>query len=104
MVKGDGVPLKSARYLALRAVITSEEGMAAMQQAITDGLPPLCGVDGLLTKIIIDYATRDDQILMSAGSLVAESMAALRYVKGPLRPCEGCTVRSGSMFTPPAPN
>ncbi len=104
MAQGDGVSLTSARYLALQAVITSKEGRAVMMQAIADGRPPLCGVDGLLAKIIIDYAARDDQMLRSAGSLVAESMAALGYTKGPMRPCPDCTVASGTMFTPPPSN
>ncbi len=55
MAKGDGVPLNSAWYMAMKAVINSTEGKAAMMEAIKAGNPPLCGVDALLTSIIVDY-------------------------------------------------
>lgn len=103
MAQGDGVGLTSARYLAMKAVISSQEGLDAMAKAMANGHPPLCGVDHLLTKIIVDYAAKDDQILRSAGSLVAEHMFAQGFTKGPIKPCpSGCTVETGSTFTPPA--
>jgi hypothetical protein len=103
MAKGDGVGLASARYLAMQAVICSQEGQAAMLKAIADGNPPLCGVDPLLTQIIVDYAKGDDQMLKSAGSLVAEHLVAKGYVKGATRVCPGgCTVATGSSFALPA--
>lgn len=103
MAKGDGVGLTSARYLAMQAVIGSQEGQAAMLKAIADGHPPLCGVDALLTRIIVDYAKRDDQMLMSAGSLVAEHLVARGYVKDAIRNCPpGCTAGTGSSFALPA--
>lgn len=77
MAKGDGVPLRSARWMALKAVIESAGGRAAMLEAIKAGNPPLCGVDALLTAIITDYRAKDDQVLRSAGSLVAEVMRAM---------------------------
>ncbi len=102
MAKGDGVPLTSARFLAMQAVINSQEGQAAMLKAITNGYPPLCGVDALLTGIVVDYAKRDDQMLMSAGTLVAEHLVAKGYVKGAIKSCPvGCTVGTGSSFAPP---
>ncbi len=102
MAKGDGVGLASARYLAMRAVIGSQEGQAAILKAIADGHPPLCGVDPLLTQIIVDYAKGDDQMLMSAGSIVAEHLVARGYVKGAIRGCPtGCTAGTGSSFALP---
>jgi hypothetical protein len=90
-------------WLALKAVINSDEGKAAMLIAINEGNAPLCGIDALLTGIIVDYAGKDDQILKSAGSLVAECMRAMGYIQGSPRPCpSGCSVGTGTMFTPPA--
>ena len=101
MAQGDGVGLTSARYLAMKAVITSQEGRDAMAKAMANGQPPLCGVDHLLTKIVVDYAAGDDQMLRSAGSLVAEHMVAHGFTKGPVKSCPGgCTVESGSTFLP----
>jgi hypothetical protein len=101
MAQGDGVSLKSARYLAMQAVINSKEGQAAMLKAISDGYPPLCGVDPLLANIIIDYAKGDDQMLMSAGSLVAEHLVRKGYAKGKIRNCPAsCIAKTGSSFNP----
>ena len=33
-----------------------------MLKAIANGYPPLCGVDALLTGIVVDYAKRNDQM------------------------------------------
>jgi hypothetical protein len=58
------------------------------------------GVDALSTRIIIDYEKRDDPILMSAGSLVAEHFVAKGFVKGAIRNCPaGCTSKTGSSFS-----
>lgn len=102
MAKGDGVSIGSARWMALKAVINSTEGKAAMMKAIEAGKPPLCGVDALLTAIIIDYRDKDDQILRSAGSLVAEAMRVIGYVQGSVRSCpEGCTIGTATAFAAP---
>ena len=61
----------------MQAVIDSKEGTAALMEAIKAGNPPLCGVVALLTAIIIGYGAKDDQILRSAGSLVAETMGSM---------------------------
>ena len=56
-------------------------------------------MDPLLTQIIVDYAKGDGQMLMSAGSLVAEHLVAEGYVKGAIRGCPaGCTVATDSSF------
>lgn len=102
MSQGNGVSLTSARWLALKAVINSDEAKTAMRAAVDAGNPPLCGVDALLTEIIVDYARKDDQILKSAGSLVAEYMRAMGYKQGSVKVCpSGCTVGTATMFTPP---
>lgn len=73
-----------------------------MLKAIADGHPPLCGVDALLTQIIVDYAKCDDQMLMSAGSLVAEHLVTKGYIKGAIKGCPaGCTAGTGSSFAMP---
>ncbi|MGI4796057.1 MAG: hypothetical protein ACRYG8_18755 [Janthinobacterium lividum] len=101
MAQGDGVSVNTARYQALKAVVESEQAKPMMAKAISEGKPPLCGIDQLITGIIVDYAAKDHQILRTAGSLVAEIMTAKGYVKGPMRPCVGCTVLQASTFVSP---
>lgn len=98
MAQGDGVSVNTARYHALKAVIESEQAKPLMAKAVSEGKPPLCGIDQLITGIIVDYAAKDHQMLRTAGSFVAEIMVANGYVKGPMRVCAGCTVEQASTF------
>ena len=101
MAKGDGLALNSPKFLAMKAIIESPAGQAAMEEAVANGLPPLCGVDDILTSLIIGYA--EDQALMSAGSIVAEYMRHAGYTQGQRKDCPaGCTAKSGATFTQPA--
>lgn len=91
----------SPRYLAMKAVIESDAGISAMEEAAAKGNPALCGVDALLTGIIIDY--KDHQTLMAAGRIVAGCMRAREYTQGPEKDCpSGCTAGRGAMWLPPA--
>jgi len=96
MAKGDGVPLNSPRFLALKAAIECPEGQAAMKQAAADGDPPLKALDAMLTGLIVNYA--DHQTLRSAGSIVTEWMIHQGYKKGPQKKFEGCSAKGGATF------
>jgi len=93
-----GLPFATPKYIAIEAIINSHLGRQAAEQAVTAGIPPLCGVDSLLTSTVIGYGSHDDSTA-TAGCLIKDLMLSLGYEPAGRGPCSGCTAKSGLRYS-----
>ncbi|GJE50928.1 hypothetical protein GOFOIKOB_3982 [Methylobacterium tardum] len=88
-------------YRQMVQIGKSSSGKAAMEAAAAKGEPALCGFDRLLqSRLGEDYSeSRCPGTIMSAGSIVAEIMPKLGYVRARKSACvEGCMAREGIVW------
>ena len=88
-------------YRQMVQIGKSSSGKAAMEASVAKGEPALCGFDRLLqSRLGEDYSEmRCPGTIMSAGSIVAEIMPKLGYVRSGKAQCgDGCLVREGIVW------
>lgn len=88
-------------YRKMVQIGRSSSGKTAMEASAAKGEPALCGFDRLLQSSLgEDYSeTRCPGTIMSAGSIVAEIMPKLGYVRAGKSACaEGCVAREGIVW------
>lgn len=88
-------------YRKMVKIAKSAQGKAAMERAAGEGKPAICGLDKLMqTHLGADYSdSKTPGTIMSAGSLAAEIMPKLGYIKGGNGKCpEGCIAREGIIW------
>ena len=88
-------------YKKMVKIAKSAEGKAAMEAAASEGKPAICGLDRLFQSLLgEDYSdTKTPGTIMSAGSLAAEIMPKLGYIKAGNAKCpEGCIAREGIIW------
>jgi len=95
------VSLDDPIVLKMHEVVNSEQGLAAMLDAFSKGLPPLAGVDPLIASTLgVDYG-KHNMTTNTAGALVVERMSAMgfRKIEGQTKALpRGCVARSGVLF------
>jgi hypothetical protein len=95
------VHLDDPIVLKMHEIVNSKEGVDAMLQAFSNGLPPLTGVDPMLAAALgVDYG-KHNMTTHTAGAIVAERMTMMgfRKIPGRQKPLPpGCVARSAVMF------
>jgi hypothetical protein len=87
MIEDSGLPYSEAKCptlddplaIAIYDVVFSREGRAAAVNAVEGGLPPLAGIDPLLSeKLGVDYGAHN-MTTATAGGFIAQLMRSLGY-------------------------
>ena len=86
----------------MRKIIFTPEGERAALQAHDSGLPPLAGLDPLLSTALGPDYSKDNEATIQAGFLVADLMKQLGFekIEGTSKKLpDNCIARTGQMFT-----
>ena len=100
--KSTGMSKNDPIYIRMRDIIRSEESVAAMKKAATEGLPALAAIEPKLVAVFGKDYGQHNQGTMTAGALVGEVMYSLGFKKGKSAPMpEGSVAKTAATWLEP---